>query len=72
MTSNVNIRSYNAIICVASAHPVTMKFNTASMSAPVIIGLDLRRSADQRCETPFKSGLANRNQAKSLEFRHFR
>ena len=59
------------IICVGSAHPVTMKFNTAS-AEHVIIELNWHRSRDQRCKTPSKSGLANRNQEKNAEFRGFR
>ena len=59
------------VIIDSDTASLIMPHNAASMTGTVIIGLDFHRWRDQRCKTSSKSGLASRNQAKSLEFRHF-
>ena len=57
---------------VLNWQPVTMEFNAASMRSNAQMHMPDQRARAQRCKTPSKSGLANRNQEINAEFRGFR
>ena len=55
--------------CILGWHPVTVKFNTASILRNVQVHMPDQRRRGQRWKTWPKSGLARSDRSKNVEFR---